>query len=161
MIGAYQPSAEFIKLARLVKLDATFVNISFVGADALAKEVGPAGAGVVVTEVVPLPRRPIGRHRRQVSGGAEGIEARCQAGLRVTRRLHRWSPDSLALEQSPGEITRQALLDTIGKTGRFDLGGMQLVYGPNNNRGSAQVFLVVIQPDGSLKPVAQLARSSS
>ena len=58
MIGAYQPSAEFIKLARLVKLDATFVNISFVGTDELAKAVGPAGAGVVVTEVVPFPGDP-------------------------------------------------------------------------------------------------------
>ncbi len=63
----------------------------------------------------------------------------------------------LALDKIPGEITRQALLDTIAKTGSFDMGGMQLVYGPDNNRGSSQVFLVVIQPDGSVKQVARLA----
>lgn len=161
MIGVYQPSAEFIKLARLVKLDATFVNISFVGTRTLAREVGSAGAGVVVTEVVPFPGDP-----------SVGIVGQYQAAL------HAATPDArpdfvslegyivgrlvvAALDKIPGEITRQALLDTIGKTGRFDLGGMQLVYGPNNNRGSAQVFLVVIQPDGSLKPVVQLPRSSS
>jgi hypothetical protein len=29
MVGAYKPCAEFIKLARMIKLDAVFVNISF------------------------------------------------------------------------------------------------------------------------------------
>src|SRR5215472_4243972 len=58
MIGAYKPCAEFIKLAQQIKLDAVFVNISFVGSDALAKELGPAGTGVVVTQVVPFPEDP-------------------------------------------------------------------------------------------------------
>src|ERR1700738_1018284 len=31
MISPYKPAAEFIKLARQVKLNSTFVNISFVG----------------------------------------------------------------------------------------------------------------------------------
>lgn len=159
MIGAYQPSAEFIKLARQVKLDATFVNISFVGTHALAKAVGPAGAGVVVTEVVPFP-----------GDAAVGIVGSYQAAL------HAANPDAkpdfvslegyivgrlivAALKQVPGEITRQALLDTIAKVGTFDLGGMRLVYGPNNNRGSSDVFLTVIQSDGSVKPVERLAKA--
>src|SRR5260370_23012143 len=58
MIGAYKPCAEFIKLARQTKLDAVFVNISFVGSDALAKELGNAGAGVVVNPVGPYPPDP-------------------------------------------------------------------------------------------------------
>ena len=43
MVGAYKPCAEFIKLARRLKLDAVFVNISFVGSNALAKELGEDG----------------------------------------------------------------------------------------------------------------------
>src|SRR4029079_7014645 len=38
MVGAYKPCAEFIKLARMIKLDAVFVNISFVGSEPLAEE---------------------------------------------------------------------------------------------------------------------------
>ncbi len=49
MVGPYKPCAEFIKLARQVKLDAVFVNISFVGSNALAKELGSHGEGVVIT----------------------------------------------------------------------------------------------------------------
>src|SRR5262245_55884766 len=55
MVGPYKPCAEFIKLAHRLKLNTIFVNISFVGANALAKELGGDGKGVVVTQVVPFP----------------------------------------------------------------------------------------------------------
>jgi ABC-type branched-subunit amino acid transport system substrate-binding protein len=158
MIGAYKPSAEFIKLARQVKLAVTFINISFVGADALAKELGPVGAGVIVTQVVPFP-----------TDASIGVVAQYQAALKATQPEAQPGFVSLegyicgrlviaALEKIPGEITRQALVDTVAKTGRFDFGGMQLNYGPNDSRGSSQVFLTVIQPDGSFKPVEVLPK---
>ena len=43
MVGAYKPVAEFIRLARKIKFNPTFVHISFVGSDALAQELGDAG----------------------------------------------------------------------------------------------------------------------
>jgi branched-chain amino acid transport system substrate-binding protein len=158
MIGAYKPTAEFIKLARQVKFAATFISISFVGADALAKEVGPAGTGVIVTEVVPFPEDT-----------SIGLVGQYQIALKASK------PDALpgfvslegymvgrlvvaALAKISGDITRQALIDAVAKTGRFDLGGVTLSYGPEDNRGSDQVFLTVIQPDGSLKPVAALPK---
>lgn len=55
MVGTYAPCARFIKLARKHGLNALFANVSFVGADALARELGPEGEGVVVTQVVPHP----------------------------------------------------------------------------------------------------------
>ena len=55
MVGAYAPCAEFIKLARMIKLDAVFVNISFVGSEAIGGCARRGGGGVVVTQVVPLP----------------------------------------------------------------------------------------------------------
>src|SRR5262249_39262976 len=55
LVGTYKPSAEFIKLAHKLKLNPVFVNISFVGPSALAKELGKDGKGVVVAQVVPFP----------------------------------------------------------------------------------------------------------
>src|SRR5664280_408455 len=55
MVGPYGPCAEFIKLAHKTGFDPIFVNISFVGASALAKELGPEGKGVIVSQVVPFP----------------------------------------------------------------------------------------------------------
>jgi branched-chain amino acid transport system substrate-binding protein len=159
MIGPYKPCAEFIKLARQVKLDSVFVNISFVGSDALAKELGSAGAGVVVTQVVPFPK-----------DSSIGLVGRYQAALKAVK------PDAtpgfvslegymvgrfvaMALEKIDGDITRKALLDAVAKTATFDLNGVKLLYGTDNNRGSSQVFLTVIQPDGSFQAVDKLSKA--
>src|SRR6202007_1749018 len=55
MVGTYGPCAEFIKLAHHNGFNPTFVALSFVGANALARELGPDGKGVIVSEVVPFP----------------------------------------------------------------------------------------------------------
>src|SRR5215470_6520458 len=54
-VGPYKPIAEFIKLARQLKIDAVFMAISFVGSDSLAQELGGQGAGIIVSQVVPFP----------------------------------------------------------------------------------------------------------
>src|SRR5262245_53643140 len=42
-VGPYKPIAEFVKVARQQKFDPIFLAISFVGSDALARELGNAG----------------------------------------------------------------------------------------------------------------------
>ena len=161
MISPYKPAAEFIKLAKQIKFDATFVNISFVGSDALAKELGAAGAGVVITQVVPFP-----------GDSTIPVVARYQASLKANAPDARPGFVSLegylvgraiiaVLEKVGGDPTRQALVEAVQKVGTFDLGGFKLAYSPSSNRGSDQVFLTVIQPDGSFKAVDRLEKSGS
>ena len=54
MIGAYEPCAKFIKLMKNKGSAAVFLNVSFVGANALGNKLLNEGTGVVVTQVVPL-----------------------------------------------------------------------------------------------------------
>ena len=63
-----------------------------------------------------------------------------------------------ALEKVKGPVTRAGLLSTIKEVGTFDLGGITLSYGPDDNQGMNQVFLTVIQADGSLRPIDRLER---
>ena len=53
MVGAYAPCATFIRLARKNDLNALFLNVSFVGPNSLARDLGADGDGVIVTQVVP------------------------------------------------------------------------------------------------------------
>ena len=55
MVGAYAPCAKFIRLAHEAELRATFLNVSFVGSQSLATELGKLPAHVIVTQVVPHP----------------------------------------------------------------------------------------------------------
>jgi branched-chain amino acid transport system substrate-binding protein len=161
MISPYKPAAEFIKLAKQIKLDATFVNISFVGSDALAKELGPLGAGVVITQVVPFPKDAsipvVGRYQAALKATAPDAQPGFVSleGYLVGRAI------IAALEKVSGDPTRQALVEAVQKAGTFDLGGFKLAYSPSSNRGSDQVFLTVIQPDGSFKAVDRLEKSGS
>jgi hypothetical protein len=63
-----------------------------------------------------------------------------------------------ALEKMKGPITRAGLLSAIEEVGTFDLGGITLSYGPDNNQGMDKVFFTVIQADGSFKPIERLER---
>ena len=65
----------------------------------------------------------------------------------------------MALETIEGEPTREALMKAITETGEFDLGGVILRYGPRDFQGMDEVFLTVIQPDGSFKSVERLSTS--
>ena len=55
IIGAYKPAAAMIAWSRFTNFNPVFINISFVGSNALKEELGPYGIGVYVTQVVPFP----------------------------------------------------------------------------------------------------------
>lgn len=158
MVGPYRPCAEFIKLARQIKMDAVMVNISFVGSNALAKEAGTAGAGVVVTQVVPFPGDTsipvVGRYQAAL----KAVNADAQPGFGTLEGYMVGRVVIAALEKMNGEPTRRALLDTIFSN-TFDLGGVRLTYGQNDNQGMDDVFLTIIQPDGTFKAAANLKQS--
>jgi branched-chain amino acid transport system substrate-binding protein len=160
MIGAYQPSAEFIKLARQIKMDATFVNISFVGSEALAKELGAAAEGVVVTQVVPYPYGASPDLVRRYRAALTAVDASSTPGFVSLEGYLVGRLAIAALERVDGEPTRQKFLDAMTK-GEFDLGGMKLNYSTTSNQGSSEVFLTVIQSDGSFKQVSVLPRPAS
>jgi len=158
MVGPYKPCAEFIKLAHRLKLDAVFVNISFVGANALARELGEDGKGVVVTQVVPFPGDMsiplVARYQKALKAANPDAQIGFVSleGYMVGRLIIE------ALRKVKGPVTRAGLLSTIKEVGTFDLGGITLSYGADDNQGMDQVFLTVIRADGSFKPVARLER---
>ncbi len=55
MIGAYEPCARFIMLAKHNRVGRLFHNVSFVGAEELVKRLGSDAEGVIITQVVPPP----------------------------------------------------------------------------------------------------------
>ena len=63
-----------------------------------------------------------------------------------------------ALGKMKGDVTRKALLETIYKTGCFDLGGVTLNYGPGDNQGMDKVFMTMIKPDGSFEALDKLRK---
>ncbi len=156
LIGAYQPVATLIAWARHTELDPVFMTISFVGSNALAKELGRAGAGVFVTQVVPFPtdeiprvgiayRRALATHAPEATPGFVSYEGYLAGRLAIT-----------ALERCGREVDRAGFLKSLRSTDTIDLDGFELLYGENDNQGSDAVFLTVIGTDGSYRSIQTL-----
>ena len=158
MVGPYKPSAEFIKLARKIDFNPVFVNISFVGAVALAKELGPTATAWWSARSY----RSRGMSRSRPSPTTRPrSDARCEdaAGFRFARRLS-GRPPAIAAVEDRQDLTREALLETIKQTSSFDIGGLKMTYGSDHDAGLDQVFMTVIQPDEPFKAVDKLVKLS-
>lgn len=145
MVGTYGPCAKFIKLARESDLHAIFLNVSFVGAASLAKELGESGNGVIVTEVVP--------HPDSQCAAAKGYRAALKAsdpkaetshvsfeGYLVGRTM------VLALRNIKGDPTREAVTDALESLGAFDLGlGVKLSLSREDHQASHTIWPSVIR----------------
>jgi ABC-type branched-subunit amino acid transport system substrate-binding protein len=132
------------------------VNISFVGSNALAKELGTDGGGVVITQVVPFPGDTslpvIGRYQAAL----KAVDPNAQPGFVTLEGYLVGRLTIAALAKIEGEPTRKAFLAAIANSS-FDFEGFKLSYGATGNHGSDAVFLTVIQPDGSFKAVTTLS----
>lgn len=156
MVGAYKPCAAFIKLAHKLDFNPVFVNISFVGAAALAKELGPDGKGVVISQVVPF---PWDASRKVVADYQAAIKAVDPAAKPAFVSLEGYLVGRLAvagLERAGETPSREGFLKAIKEPGKFDFGGLTLNFGPQQNQGLHHVFMTVIQGDGTFKAVDKL-----
>ena len=156
MIGAYQPVAALIRWARHVDMDPIFLTVSFVGSNALAQELGAAGAGVYVTQVVPFPSDDtlpvVGAYLRALAT----YDAEAEPGF-VSFEGYLAGRLAVAGVQGCGTApTRDCFLDSLLGSDEIDIDGFTLRYGASDNQGSDAVFLTRIGADGQYHPAAAL-----
>lgn len=157
MVGAYKPIATFIKVARSIDFNPVFVNISFVGSKALAEELGHDGHDVIVSQVVPFPWDTSIPLIARYQSALKAYDPKAEPGFVSLEGYMVGRLAVMALEKAGPNPTRQSFLDAIWKTGVFDLDGTKLTYGPKDNQGMDEVFLTVINSDGTFSPVAGAA----
>ncbi|MCY4396521.1 MAG: ABC transporter substrate-binding protein [Rhodospirillaceae bacterium] len=161
LVGAYKPVATFIAWARHIGFDPVFMTISFVGSNALRRELGSRGVGVFVTQVVPFPtadrppvlkayRRALARHPKGGQPGFVSLEGYLAGRLAIA-----------ALRDCGLQPDRACFLDRLRRKKEIDLDGFKLRYDTDDNQGSDRVFLTVIGSDGRYRPVETLRDSAA
>ncbi|MDI1263286.1 MAG: ABC transporter substrate-binding protein [bacterium] len=156
MVGTYGPCAEFIKLSHKAGFRPTFVNVSFVGANALAKELGASGEGVVVSQVVPFPWDTSLKLVADYQAAQRALDPALPPGFVSLEGYLSGRLAAAALELAGPNPTRAGLLRVIHEVGRFDLSGSIITFGTQMQQAPPKVFLTVIQKDGSFKAVDRL-----
>lgn len=153
MVGAYKPIAEFIKVARSIDFEPSFVNISFVGSDALSSELGEDGENVIISQVVPFPWDETNPLVTAYRAALAEVDAEAAPGFvsfegYITGRLA-----AMALAEAGPDVSRKSFLETIWTTGTFEMDGLTLQFGPDDNQGLDAVFMTEIEPDGTFRPM--------
>jgi serine/threonine protein kinase/ABC-type branched-subunit amino acid transport system substrate-binding protein len=155
MVATYKPAARFIQKVKDHGVDAVFLNVSFVGSNALAdelKELGPSyGPGVIVTQVVP-----------PCDSGGTGV-------LRYRDALKEFhpdqSPDFVSLEgyvvgtlfgeglrRAGRDLDTEKLVDTFDSIRDYDMGiGTVLNFGLSQHQASHKVWGTVLDAQGHLQ----------
>src|SRR5436189_2267172 len=144
----YKTTGDFIKSAKKAGSGAQFASTSFVGASALAGELGDQGMGVVVSQVVP----PYARN-------SIPIVREYQAAIETSPGKKEYSFTSLesyigakvlveAIRRAGVNPTREGLLKTLDSIQNFNVGGYLVDFSPSNHNGSKFVELTAISKAG-------------
>jgi ABC-type branched-subunit amino acid transport system substrate-binding protein len=145
MVGAYAPCAAFIRLAKAYGLDAIFLNVSFVGAEPLAEQLGDLGNGIIVTQVVPHfeSQVPIVDQYRKALDAWDASAKPSSASLEgyiATRIFCR------ALANIQGSITQESIVTALEGLDEFDIGlGVPLRLAPDEHQACHRVWPTIMQ----------------
>ena len=149
-IGAYKGCAAFVREARKAGYGSTFYNVSFVGTQALADELGKDGLGVVVSQVMPFPFSTTAAISREYLDavkrtGGDAVPNYSSMEGYVCAKVF-----AEALRRGGGS-NRDALINSLESLTRFDVGGYVVGFGPKDHRGSTFVELSMLTGDGKVR----------
>jgi branched-chain amino acid transport system substrate-binding protein len=150
-ISAYKSCAAFIRAAQKAGYGGTFYNVSFVGTQALADELGKDGAGVVVSQVMPSPynaARPITREFLDAvkkAGGDNTANFSSMEGYVAAKVF------AEGLKRAGGKPTRDSLIAGLESMGTQSFGGFTVTFSPTDHVASSFVELSMLTGDGRVR----------
>ena len=152
MISAYKSCAAFIRAARKAGFGGNFYNVSFVGTQALAHELGADARGVVVSQVMPYPFAP-----NTTVAGDYLVAGKAAEG-------DKFSPNYSSIEgyvaarviaealRRPGATaSAETLIGALESLRDLNLGGFFVDFGTQKHTGSRFVDLTILTADGKVR----------
>lgn len=146
-ISTYKSSAAFIKSARAKGFGGQFFNVSFVGSQALADELGDSGLGVVISQVVPYPYQgssPVAREyqTQMLAAGQKLLGYSSFEGFLAAKVMVE------GLRRAGRDLTRENFVSSLETLKNFNMGGFAVNYSAKSHEGSGFTDLTIIGRDG-------------
>ena len=148
-IAAYKSCAAFIRAARQGGFLGNFYNVSFVGAQALAAELGKDARGVVVSQVVPFPfsgLTPIASEYIQRSKAAnKDLSYTALEGYIAARTMVE------GLRRAGNNPTPESIISGLEGLNELNLGGFYINFSSQRHTGSRYVDMTILTEDGKVR----------
>lgn len=160
MAGTPMPTANFMHGVRGAGVESDFGTISFVNGGEFAKHVGRDGAGVVISQVVPIP-----------------TEQRSDLVRTYRAALSRFAPSATPdLAQLEGYVigmtackvlaaagpnpTRESFLSAVfSRPTTISIEDLSLQFGPGSNAGTSTVYMSQLSADGTFSALSGSVRA--
>lgn len=150
-IGAYKGCAAFIRAARAAGFGGTFFNVSFVGTQALADELGKEALGVVVTQVVPSPYTTSWAITREFQAAAAKAGKDFSVNFSSMEGYLAAKVIVEALRRGPAKPTRDTLITSLESLRQEDFGGFNVSFSANDHVASKYVETSMLTGDGRVR----------
>ena len=150
-ISAYKSCAAFVRAARKAGYGGQFYNVSFVGTQALADELGPDARGVVVSQVMPYPFAPLTALTNEFLAAAAAASPKVQPNYSSIEGYAAARVMLEGLRRAGAAPTRDSLIAGLEAIQNFDLGGFFVDFGPRKHVGSSFVDLTILDGNGNVR----------
>ena len=150
-ISAYKSCAAFIRAARKAGYGGTFFNVSFVGTQALADELGRDGAGVVVSQVMPSPYNAARPITREFVDAVKKAGGDAQANFSSIEGYLAAKVFTDGLRKASGKLSRDSLITGLESLGTQSYGGFNVSFSSTDHVASSFVELSMLTGDGRVR----------
>lgn len=146
IVSSAKNTVEVIKAIRAQGGQMLIMTMSNNSSQAFVKDLGPAGVGIIVSQVTPTPHLLSTRLGQEFAAAAKAhqvtVSYAAMEGF-VNARVF-----VEGLRRAGPKLTRDGFIRALESMQRVDLGGLMVTYGPDDHTGSEFVELTMIGKDG-------------
>lgn len=150
-ISAYKSCAAFIRAARAAGFGGMFYNVSFVGTQALAHELGRDARSVVVSQVMPYPFAGISKLAGEFLGAGRASSADFDPNYGSMEGYVAAKVLVEGLKRAGNGQSRDGLISGLETLRDFNLGGFHVDFSPQKHAGSTYVDMTILTADGRVR----------
>lgn len=148
-ISTYTSCAAQIRAARAAGFHGVFYNLSFVGAQALAAELGKEARGVVVSQVVPFPFSPTtpiaAEYGQRAKAANRPLGYTAMEGFIAAKVLVE------GLRRAGNDLGSDHVIQTLESMRNIDVGGFFVDFSAQRHAGSKYVDMTMLTEDGRVR----------
>ncbi|HZW11802.1 MAG TPA: ABC transporter substrate-binding protein [Noviherbaspirillum sp.] len=146
IVSSAKNTSEVIKAIRVQGGYMQIMTMSNNSSESFVKDLGPAGNGVMVSQITPAP------HLLSTQLGQEFKVAAKASGATISYAAMEGFINAKVmvegLKRAGPKLTREGFLRAMESMRRVDFGGLMVTYGPDDHTGSEFVELTMIGKDG-------------
>jgi len=150
-ISAYKSCAAFVRAARKAGYSGQFYNVSFVGTQALADELGPDARGVVISQVMPYPFAPLIALTNEFLAAANAAQPKVAPNYSSIEGYIAGRVILEGLRRAGSTPSRENLIAGLESMQNFSAGGFFVDFNARKHVGSSFVDLTILDANGQVR----------